>query len=307
MIDAIRKVQQFHEAFGVPVSGQPTAAISTDLRALRVRLLEEELEEYKAATAAGDIVAVADALTDLAYVLFGTYVTHGLQDVAEALFDEVHRSNMSKLDENGRPLYREDGKVLKSARFSQPNLVKILASHELAALYAADQRERADHPAAGTPAYRELRERDQQRRERVSELVALDALSTAEDYYHAAMIFQHGDSVDDAWQAHVLARKSAELGHDRARWLAAAALDRWLMYQGQPQKYGTQFVPDGKRYRLWDWEPGTTDEERSAWDVPPLADQLARAERMTANTPQPPMVDAPAWLKEALARWALQS
>lgn len=307
MNDAIRKVQEFHEAFGVPVADRPTADISDELRALRVRLLEEELEEYEAAAASGDIVAVADALTDLAYVLFGTYLTHGLQDVAEALFDEVHRSNMSKLDEHGRPIHREDGKVLKSARFSEPNLARILGGYELAGLYEADQRERADRPAIGMPAYQELRERDRQRRERVSELIALDAISAAEDYYHAAMIFQHGDSVDDAWQAHVLARKGAELGHDRARWLAAAALDRWLMYQGRPQKYGTQFVPDGKRYRLWDLEPDTTDAERAAWDVPALADQLARAERMTANTPQPPMHDAPAWLKEALARWSLQS
>jgi predicted HAD superfamily Cof-like phosphohydrolase len=69
---------------------------------------------------------VADALTDLAYVVFGTYVAHGLQDVAEALFDEVHRSNMSKLDENGRPIYRPDGKVLKSNRFREPDLAAIL-------------------------------------------------------------------------------------------------------------------------------------------------------------------------------------
>ena len=62
------------------------------------------------------------ALTDLAYILSGTYFTHGLQDAADALFAEVHRSNMSKLDENGRPIYREDGKVLKSARFSEPDL-----------------------------------------------------------------------------------------------------------------------------------------------------------------------------------------
>lgn len=130
MKDAIHKVQQFHEAFGVPVADRPTADISADLRALRARLLEEELQEYREAAAAGDIVAVADALTDLAYILFGTYVTHGLQDAADALFDEVHRSNMSKLDEHGRPIYRADGKVLKSARFSQPDLKPILDQYQ---------------------------------------------------------------------------------------------------------------------------------------------------------------------------------
>jgi len=127
--DAIYKVQQFHEAFGVPVARQPTADIPPELRGLRARLLEEELQEYREAAEAGDIVAVADALTDLAYILFGTYVTHGLQDAADALFDEVHRSNMSKLDEHGRPIYRADGKVLKSPRFSQPDLKPILDRH----------------------------------------------------------------------------------------------------------------------------------------------------------------------------------
>ena len=126
MKDAIRKVQQFHEAFGVPVARQPTAAVSDDLRELRIKLMEEELAEYKAAAAAGDLIAIADALTDLAYVLFGTYVSHGLQEAADALFDEVHRSNMSKLDEHGRPIYRADGKVLKSARFSPPDLSAVL-------------------------------------------------------------------------------------------------------------------------------------------------------------------------------------
>jgi predicted HAD superfamily Cof-like phosphohydrolase len=125
--DDIRKVQQFHEAFGLTVTDALAGAIPAELRALRISLLEEELEEYKLASAAGDIVAVADALTDLAYVLFGTYVTHGLQDSADALFDEVHRSNMSKLDQDGRPIYREDGKVLKSAQFSEPELGAVLA------------------------------------------------------------------------------------------------------------------------------------------------------------------------------------
>jgi predicted HAD superfamily Cof-like phosphohydrolase len=128
--DAIHKVRQFHEVFGLAVADMPTGAIPAELRALRIKLLEEELEEYKVASASGDIVAVADALTDLAYVLFGTYVSHGLEGPAEALFDEVHRSNMSKLDENGRPMYREDGKVLKSELFSPPDLAEILASQE---------------------------------------------------------------------------------------------------------------------------------------------------------------------------------
>jgi predicted HAD superfamily Cof-like phosphohydrolase len=129
--DSITKVQQFHEAFGLAVGHAPTGVIPAELRALRISLLEEELEEYKEASASGDLVAVADALTDLTYVLFGTYVTHGLQAAADALFEEVHRSNMSKLDQDGRPIYREDGKVLKSAQFFGPNLAPILEQRNI--------------------------------------------------------------------------------------------------------------------------------------------------------------------------------
>jgi hypothetical protein len=91
----------------------------------------------------------------------------------------------------------------------------------------------------------------------------------------------------------------------RARWLTAAAYDRWLMYQGKPQKYGTQYVHDGVRHRLWDVDPTTTDAERAAWKVPPLAEQLRKAEEATHNHPPVPINfdDAPWWLKQALLRW----
>jgi len=94
---------------------------------VRLRLMQEELDEYRLAAENGDIVGIADALTDLLYVVYGTILAHGLQDYAQELFDEVHRSNMSKLDENGSPVYREDGKVLKSKLFSEPDLESILA------------------------------------------------------------------------------------------------------------------------------------------------------------------------------------
>jgi predicted HAD superfamily Cof-like phosphohydrolase len=125
----LAQVQGFHEAFDVPIETTPTAQIPEELSAMRARIMQEELDEYRAACAAGDIVEIADALTDLLYVVFGTVITHGLQDVAVELFDEVHRSNISKLDENGRPLHREDGKVLKSERFSPPDLGAILSRY----------------------------------------------------------------------------------------------------------------------------------------------------------------------------------
>jgi hypothetical protein len=76
------------------------------------------------------------------------------------------------------------------------------------------------------------------------------------------------------------------------------------MYQGKPQRYGTNMVPDGKRIRVWDVDPATTDEERSRWDVPPLAEMERRAAEASGIEPMPPMDDAPAWLREALTRWA---
>ena len=174
-------------------------------------------------------------------------------------------------------------------------------SGELRRLFGADQADRQTLVVAGTPEYKRLRERDTQRRQRVTALVADGALDEADDYYQAAMILHHGETLDDIWQAHTLASAAADRGLHSARWLAAAALDRWLMYQGKPQKYGTQIVPDGTRWRVWITDPTTTDADRTAADVPPLAEQLERAEAMT--DPQPPMEEAPTWLKDALERW----
>lgn len=161
-------------------------------------------------------------------------------------------------------------------------------------------------PPVGSPEYRELRDRDRARRTRAAELLRAlrdgPGLSSL-DLYHVAWLFNHGDDATEAQQAHELALEAAERGHGPSRWLAAAAYDRWCMYEGRAQKYGTQFVPDGKRYRLWDVDPETTDEERRQWDVPPLAKQLQRAEELTHRQPQPPMDDAPEWLRAAVKRW----
>lgn len=176
----------------------------------------------------------------------------------------------------------------------------------LAALHAADVAAHAAVPPAGTPAYAALREEDRRRRARV--LVALAELRRAgapdpQALYHAAWVLNHGERPEEARQAHELAGEAAARGHAPARWLAAAAYDRWCMYEGRPQRYGTQIVPDGTRYRVWDVEPGVTDAERAARDVPPLAEQHARAEALTRSEPQPPLEHAPDWLRGALARW----
>ncbi len=125
----IDMVQQFHETYHAYFNQNPTASLPPEVVALRVSLIQEELNEYRAAAEAGDLVEIADALSDLMYVVLGTYISHGLQDAAEDLFAEVQRSNMSKLDENGLPIFRADGKVLKSKLFSAPDLSPILTKY----------------------------------------------------------------------------------------------------------------------------------------------------------------------------------
>lgn len=176
------------------------------------------------------------------------------------------------------------------------------AAAELLELARADQAEDRDR-VAGTPEYEALRDRDRTRRARTETLLALGEPFDPEALYAAAWLFNHGDTPEEAARAHALAIRAAELGLRPARWLAAAALDRSLMYSGRPQKYGTNMVPDGRRIRLWDVDPATTDEERARWDVPPLAELERRAEAVSAAAVQPDLAAAPAWLRDALDRW----
>jgi len=125
--DQLDKLVEFHRTFDAHIETAPMADLPEEVIAMRVRLLQEELDEYKWATRHHDLVEIADALTDLLYVLLGTVVSHGLQDYAEPLFDEVHRSNMSKLDANGKPIHRDDGKVLKSQQFRAPDIQGVLS------------------------------------------------------------------------------------------------------------------------------------------------------------------------------------
>ena len=91
---------------------------------LRISLIEEELEELKEAMGKEDMVGVADALTDILYVTYGAGAAFGID--LDKCFEEVHNSNMSKLDRNGRPIYRNDGKILKGPDYFEPNLEKIV-------------------------------------------------------------------------------------------------------------------------------------------------------------------------------------
>jgi predicted HAD superfamily Cof-like phosphohydrolase len=122
----IQHVADFHNAFKLPVRTEPTQQLSEKELTLRFNLMKEENEEYLEAAMRGDIVEIADALGDMLYILCGTINAHGLQQVMGDVFEEIQRSNMSKLDENGEPIYREDGKVMKSNRYFKPNIAQFI-------------------------------------------------------------------------------------------------------------------------------------------------------------------------------------
>ena len=122
----IAHVRDFHDAFRIPNAEAPTGAIGEKDTLLRYTLMREENEEYLEAANRGDLVEVADALGDMLYILCGTILKHGLQHKIEEVFLEIQRSNMSKLDANGQPIYREDGKVLKSDRYFKPDIAAVL-------------------------------------------------------------------------------------------------------------------------------------------------------------------------------------
>lgn len=122
----ISSVKQFHTAFKIGHSETPRADLGENKNLLRFNLMKEENEEYLEAVKNNDLVEIADALGDMLYILCGTIIEHGLQDKIEAVFDEIQRSNMSKLGANGQPIYREDGKVMKGPSYFKPNFTKIL-------------------------------------------------------------------------------------------------------------------------------------------------------------------------------------
>ena len=122
----LNHVEKFHDTFGIPNEYTPKATISNDLIDLRFKLMAEENEEYLEAAKNGDLVEVADALGDMMYILCGTILSHGMQHKIEEVFEEIQRSNMSKLGEDGKPIYREDGKVLKGPNYFKPNIAKII-------------------------------------------------------------------------------------------------------------------------------------------------------------------------------------
>lgn len=129
----IEMVQEFHETYGLPVrDGIDLSCEQT--KQLRINLLAEELDELKEALANNDPVETLDALIDLQYVLDGAFLSFGMQDLKGPAFDEVHRSNMSKLGEDGKPIRREgDGKVMKGPNYFKPDIAQFIKDKKEAA------------------------------------------------------------------------------------------------------------------------------------------------------------------------------
>lgn len=125
LYEKIKSVEEFHDIFKIGNSSEMKLIDERDYT-LRYNLIKEENEEYLDACINGDLVEIADALGDQLYILFGTILKHGLQHKIEEVYDEIHRSNMSKLDEKGEPIFREDGKILKSNLYFRPEIKKIL-------------------------------------------------------------------------------------------------------------------------------------------------------------------------------------
>ena len=122
----LNAVKEFHNTFNIGFNEIPTADLGEKIHELRYNLMKEENEEYLEAVQNNDLTEIADALGDMLYILCGTIIEHGLQHKIEAVFDEIQRSNMSKLGEDGKPIFREDGKVMKGANYLKPNFTAIL-------------------------------------------------------------------------------------------------------------------------------------------------------------------------------------
>ena len=120
-------VKDFHDTFGLSYNDSPTVSLEKKIIELRYNLMKEENEEYIEAARKNDIIEVADALGDMLYILCGTIIEHGMSDIIEDIFDEIQKSNMSKLGADGKPIYREDGKVMKGPNYFKPNFSKFFS------------------------------------------------------------------------------------------------------------------------------------------------------------------------------------
>jgi hypothetical protein len=160
-------------------------------------------------------------------------------------------------------------------------------SRELAGIYQADQADRQNFSGLSQEQLRAIGTRDTERRARVAEIVRKGQLQSAEDYYHAAMVFQHGNKPEEYLMAHELATVAGFKGHKGGKWLSAAAMDRFLHSIGRPQRFGTQYKRGGEG--PWTQEPydrSLPDAIRKEYGVPPLAEQAKPLEKLNEQKPE---------------------
>jgi predicted HAD superfamily Cof-like phosphohydrolase len=125
----LNAVKEFHDAFGIQNADHPFVPINEATVRLRHNLMAEENDEYLEAALAQNTVEIADALGDQLYILCGTLLAHGMGEVIDQVFSAIQASNMSKLGADGRPIYREDGKVLKGPGYFRPDIASVLDKH----------------------------------------------------------------------------------------------------------------------------------------------------------------------------------
>ena len=125
----IEAVREFHETFKQENGTEPRL-IDENQFSLRYNLMAEENKEYFLACENQDLTEIADALGDKLYILCGTILKHGMQDIIEKVFDEIHSSNMSKVGEDGKAIMREDGKILKGPNYFKPNLKQFIENEQ---------------------------------------------------------------------------------------------------------------------------------------------------------------------------------
>ena len=176
---------------------------------------------------------------------------------------------------------------------------------ELKFLFDEDQYECVNQPPDGTPEYATLRQKCKARISRVKQILESNADFSGADYFHACIIYMHGDCPDDFFRAYNLALKAVDQNYSGSKKFAAAAYDKYLMYQGKPQKFGTQYVPDGVGLRIWDTDPQTNDEERADWELPTLEELLRNVNEVNKKFDFSKIkIDTkPQWLKDAIRRW----